>query len=55
MDKEWHACTRKKKYNTTLQAEKAVKRLRKKGLIIDGHNIYKCQYCDDYHLGHKRR
>ena len=45
---------RKKIYTSMKHAKKVIRRKKKKGIILDGYNIYKCKYCGFYHLGHKK-
>ena len=51
---KWHHCERKRKFTRIKNAENAIKKTRKKGIIVDGLNIYKCKYCEKYHIGHKK-
>jgi hypothetical protein len=49
----WRYCERKKKHTSRKCAERAIRMKRKKGIIVDGLNIYKCKYLN-YHIGHKK-
>jgi hypothetical protein len=51
---KWRHCERKKKHTSLKCAERAIRMKRKKGIIVDGLNIYKCKYCGNYHIGHKK-
>ena len=54
LDKKFHSCGRKIKFNSVKKVKNYIKMLKKKGLIVEGYNIYHCRFCNKYHLGHRR-
>ncbi len=55
-DKEfkYNHCLKKRKYNSIKEAKNVIKRAKKTGIIITPYNIYRCKYCNNYHIGHKK-
>lgn len=55
---EAHACYRKKRFGTQLDAERALKKTQSRsGFSIGSHetlNVYPCYACGGYHLGRHR-
>jgi hypothetical protein len=52
---KYFICERKNKYKTMKNAEMALKRIKKTGIIVENASIYKCEFCKKFHLGHKKK
>lgn len=46
------SCANKQKFKTRENALKRVREIAKRGRIISEKNIYLCDFCGRYHLGH---
>ncbi len=52
--KSFH-CGRKRPFNSIKSAANFLKHAKKRGVIVsDSLEIYECQFCEKYHLGHKK-
>ena len=50
----FHHCLRKKRYKNKKAALNKLKRIKRKGWIVDSRaNAYKCKFCEGWHLGHR--
>lgn len=52
---QYHSCERKKKFKSQKTAMMELKKIKKTGKLVENAEIYKCQFCDKFHLGHKMR
>lgn len=49
-------CDRKRPFNTVKSAVNFLKHAKKKGVIVsDNLDIYECEFCGKYHLGHSKK
>jgi hypothetical protein len=53
---ESYACGRKRPFNKIKSAVNFLKHAKKQGVIIsDTLEIYECEFCGKYHLGHDKK
>lgn len=52
---QYFGCEGKRKYKSKKNAELALRRIKKTGILVENANIYECEFCQHYHLGHKRK
>jgi len=47
---EWGSCRRKRRFRTKKSALNAMKTIRKRHIVVREINIYKCEFCNGYHI-----